>query len=118
MNESNEFQVNMEAKPVKFPTKLRGYLNKQLQKEFGTTYFPSIPLKEIFDVLKKSYVVVVQEDGTPWSGFLMGDKGRDNFEMATLDNVSGDYIMIKDSVLVLTWYKMTSGKYEIVIYIS
>lgn len=103
---------------VKMPTSTRKFLNKRLQENFSKKYHPSIPLKEIFELLRGAGVIVVQEDGTEWSGFLTGDKGKANFELQLVDEVSGEKKPIKDCMLVMSWYKMPSGSWEINCYLS
>ena len=80
---------------------------------FNTTYYPEIPLSEIFEVLKKYDIVPIQEDGAPWQGFLTGKEGNTQFR---LKNQAG--ADITNSVLILTWYKMPSNNYEVVVYLS
>ena len=71
------------------------------------TYHASIPLSTIFQICKNFDLDVVDEDGTPWSGVLCGDSGHALFKIACVRNV-----------VVLDWYKMPSGNYEITCYIS
>ena len=70
-------------------------------------YFPSIPLSEIFQIIKNHGGLVIDESGQEWSGFLCGSSGHCVFD------VNG----IKTSGLNLTWYKMESGRYEITVYL-
>lgn len=111
-------KINIEGEPLKLTPNQRKFLNKKLQGEFGKGYFPSIPIKEIFAVLKQSYIIPVQEDGIEWSGFLMGDKSHTQFDLVMYDDANGEYRPIKNSVLVMSWYKMDSGRYEINCYMS
>jgi hypothetical protein len=96
--------------------KLTVYHRKQLNKAvfaiLKPTYFESIPLGAIFDVMKDWGFVVVQEDGTPWSGFLCGEEGQANFRFNHGEE------LVDNSMLVLTWHKMQSGRYEVCGYIS
>lgn len=70
-------------------------------------YHPLIPLFHIFEIVRAHIGEVVQEDGTPWSGLLLGDDSSANFD-------------IENSRLVLRvmWHKMPSGNYEITAYVS
>jgi len=66
----------------------------------------------------------------PWSGFLMGTDEQVNFTLGDKNQIKDNYG--KDSrgedmlayepftnaMLAMSWYKMGSGKYEIVAYIS
>lgn len=74
--------------------------------EICKIYHPAIPLKEIFKIVSDNGGMVIDESGQEWSGFLCGESGRVNFD------ISG----IKSNGLNLSWYKMPSGRYEIVAY--
>lgn len=76
-------------------------------KAFGKKYFDEIPLKEISELFKENCAMLLQEDGTEWSGILCGDNSSATFE------VKG----IKCNGLRLGWYKMPSGRYEINAYL-
>ena len=84
---------------------LRNRTNRQLQP--FNAYFDEIPLSDIFDVVRRNIGEVVQEDGTPWSGILCGREGNSIFGIAGFA-----------SCLRLSWYRMQSGRYEIVVYVS
>ena len=92
------------------PNKVRNNINIQLQ-ELGKRYYEKIPLQDIFSVLEKENIIPVAEDGTYWSGLLCG---RNDVAYINLKKL-GEKV---NSFLVLMWYKMDSGKYEIVSYIS
>tara|TARA_Y100000310_G_C20506196_1_gene726536 strand:+ start:549 stop:923 length:375 start_codon:yes stop_codon:yes gene_type:complete len=88
-------------------------------------YHDEIPLGGIFDVLKESGVIPVQEDGTEWSGMLVGgaECGSDETrnQVANIDlAVQGDggLVPIPNASLYLSWCKMQSGRYEVVSYVS
>jgi hypothetical protein len=85
-------------------------------------FLEKIPLNDIFDALKQIGVHAVQEDGTPWSGFLTGGAecgSRDaEKQRANLDLVRTDDGTPLNNTLVLMWCKMQSGNYEVVSYVS
>jgi len=86
--------------------------------EMSRQYHRSIPLDNIFMVLKKEGVVPVQEDWTPWAGLLLGREGR-----ASIDLVKrapdGTYHPVVNAMLVLSWYKMEeTDNYEVNVYVS
>lgn len=85
---------------------IRDSINKELH-SMGFEYYPEVPLSDIFAIVEKKAGMVVQEDGTPWSGLLCGDDGRAKFEVAGYK-----------FLLHLTWHRMPSGNYEIVAYVS
>jgi hypothetical protein len=72
-----------------------------------THYYLAIPLDIIFSIVEKHAGMVIQEDGTKWSGILCGENGSGRFA-------------IKNSklILYLGWYQMPSGNYEITAYVS
>jgi hypothetical protein len=81
-------------------------INRELY-PLSTSYHLAIPLDIIFGIVEKHVGMVVQEDGTRWSGLLCGDEGRANFAIAN-----------SRLVLYLGWYQMPSGVYEITLYVS
>lgn len=86
--------------------KLRKAANKALKPLNG--YFDEIPLDAIFYAVKDTIGQVIQEDGRPWEGFLCGEEGSAYFDIEDF----------RYGKLRLNWYKMPSGRYEIVTYIS
>jgi hypothetical protein len=97
---------------MKLKSTVRGKINSQLQRDFSRNYWDSIPLTKIFQILEDNGVVAVQEDGTPWDGFLCGREGSVSIELKS------DDIIIENAMLILQWYKMESSKYELNIYVS
>lgn len=100
--------------------KLRKQMNKAMWKVLKPTYFDSIPLDSIFNVLKDFGLVPLQEDYTSWSGFLCGRSGECFMEMGFADSLYSNifYQPVENSVLRMTWYKMESGRYEVIAYIT
>jgi len=92
--------------------KIKETINRKLYKLTYNTYFDSIPLDTIGTILGESGLRMVDIDGTDWSGFLLGANSRASFYLYDTDN--------KDShiYLFMSWYKMPSGHYEIVVYVS
>jgi hypothetical protein len=111
-------QVDLDGKPVRLSPSSKKFVNKRLHELFGVKYFEKIPLDEIFGFLKSEDIIVVQEDGTPWEGFLTGAEGRTTFELALYDTQADTFSPIGNAVLWMSWYKMSSGRYEIVAYLS
>ena len=98
-------------------------INKEIHKLLEPIHFDIIPLSDIFDILERHGVQVLQEDQTPWSGLLLG--GVDNTEQVYFDlakdqeTFEGRYIhMIGNCCLTLSYYKMQSGRYEVLAYIA
>lgn len=120
----------------KLPANLRKRANTDINTLLKPTYFDSIPLKDIFKILEKHGIVPLQEDATYWSGILTG--GVKKTEMvyfnlgwkeypgklektvsAKYPNRHGQYLIIPNAVLSLSYYKMPkSGRYEVIAYVS
>lgn len=99
-------------------------VNRTIQEITKQNYFDQIPLDLIFDGLKKHGLVVLQEDQTLWDGFLLGRDEHVIFEIAYQsseyegNNGIPTYVPITNAGLSLSWYKMESGRYEIVAYVN
>ena len=103
----------------------RTEINKNLRDliipENKQRYFEQIPLKDIFDILKNNSLIALQEDNTPWSGFLIGRESNTTFPIAyeVSKDAEGFYYPVENAVLYLYWYKMEeSGRYEVNAYIT
>ncbi len=113
-----------EFKSPKLNKSDKRFINNELYDKTTGVYFNQIPLKGIMDILAKKGIILLQEDHTAWSGFLLGRKGNAYFEIAykkyAYEEEDGfiRYLPIGDSNLVLQWHKMDSGRYEIVTYLS
>jgi hypothetical protein len=77
-------------------------------------YHKSVPLEGVFNVLKSNGLIPIQEDKTEWAGLLCGAEGNTNINL----KCSNCNLEISNSMLVLSWYKMTSGNFEVNAYIS
>ena len=84
---SQEILVDMSQKRVPLFGGVKNKINSELN-ALGD-HFSQIPLDTIQNILKKYNIYLLQEDGTPWSGFLVGGKncGEDGAEeqRATFD---------------------------------
>lgn len=130
----NEISVNnlMDHIPPKWFSKtimktgVRKKINTQIQKFLKPTYFKSIPLDELFDILEKNGIKPIQEDNTEWSGWLLGGVKKTeqvHFNLAWKDEYERDqgmkrYKAIKNAVLNMSYYKMQSGNFEVISYVS
>ena len=95
-------------------------INSELRK--FNDYFDEIPLNEISEVLNSFGIKLLQEDGTEFSGILCGNNSYTTIEIGKdiieeLDNLI-IYEIIKNTFLYISWYKMSSGRYEIVTYLT
>jgi len=86
---------------------IKARTNRELAK-LTAGYLPEIPLSDIFSVIReRTGAGVVQEDGTPWSGFICGESGSCSL---TIQGFRFSFRM--------TWFQMPSGKYEVTAYVS
>ena len=104
-------------------TPLKRKINTSLNRLMKKTYFDSIPLDDIFEVLYEYGIVPLMEDNTHWDGFLLGSSSRTIISLGfknTEHEVNGlkTYNEIENVALVLTWHKMGSGKIEVIAYVS
>lgn len=91
--------------------KVRKAINKALY-PLTAIYHAEIPLDEIFGILKSHGLIVVQEDGTPWEGILCGNDASGVFDL------TGDGQPVENGQLVMQWYRMSSGRWEVNCYVS
>jgi hypothetical protein len=106
------------------PAKIKSQINKEIH-GIAQGYHDSIPLKAIFDAMAKHDISAMDDDGTPWSGMLIGgaECGSDETknQIASFDlafSREGSFEPIGNAGLMLSWCKMSSGKYEIVCYMA
>lgn len=105
-------------------TKLDNSTKRDITRNFDkmtrNTYFREIPLNQIEKILRKYYIILLQEDYTEWSGWLTGSEGRTTFEVGDVNTKEGQFYTPYDNTkLILTWYQMSdNGRYEIVCYLS
>lgn len=81
-----------------------------------------IPLGTIFSALESNGLVPLQEDYTKWDGLLCGEEGRATIHLGDASDTqriggSTFYAEVNHD-LILTWYQMPSGRYEVVAYVS
>jgi hypothetical protein len=119
------FAVDMSAKQLALSTSQKNRINKGIHALITNKYFDKIPLQDIVDICLANGVVVLQEDGEIFKGFLIGgaecgspeaEKQYAEFELATRkeDNTH----QIAKNLLLLRWCKMPSGRYEILCHVS
>ncbi len=108
-----------ESKRMTLQSTVKRRINQQLHK-IGTDYYKAIPLNMIFNILKSYNIIVLQEDNTEWSGMLVGNNEQVYFDLgnAQTKNEKNQYIPYTNAMLALSYYKMSSGRYEIVSYIT
>jgi len=95
---------------VKLPAKIKSQINDALH-GMGN-YHDGIPIQKIGEIMAPFGVVLMNEDNTPFGGFFTGREGRTSIDLA----LNGQ--PVSNSMLVMTWSKMPSNRYEIVAYLS
>ena len=108
----------------RLPSQIRNTLNNGIH-PITQGYHDQIPLNDIFNILSQNNIQAVQEDGTPWTGFLMGNaecgsdeaaSQRVHFDLAFRSE--NGLVPITNASLFLSWCTMQSGKYEINAYVT
>lgn len=82
------------------------------------TYFAAIPLLEIFRPVEDAGFVVLQEDGRKWAGLLCGCEAQVYFSLGCNEDEDGFYEEVSNAMLAMSWYQMSSGRYEVLAYIT
>ncbi|OGM09184.1 hypothetical protein A2Z67_04560 [Candidatus Woesebacteria bacterium RBG_13_36_22] len=117
---------NTEKPPKVLDAKFKKDINSELH-DISSAYHVEFPSEQIFDILRKRGVVVLQEDGTEWSGFFLGASAQTFFQIAPVgsaeilgskENPYTIYTPFKNTMLAMGWYKMPSGKYEMTTYVG
>lgn len=80
------------------------------------TYWNSISLSKISEVLQSFGIDILQEDGTKFEGFLFGNQGRVTFDIGR--KTENGYDIIETSMLLLSWYRLESNRYEVTVYLT
>lgn len=123
-----ELQLNEEIQQgMANPTRLNAPIKSKINRELSAlpNYFNEIPLDTIENILEKYGLVILQEDHTAYEGMFLGEEGQAQIDLGYIatahqsdDGEVTFYTPIENGALILTWYKMQSGKYEIVSYVS
>jgi len=112
----------IEATKHSINIRMKKRLNTAITKLLKPTYFKKIPLQPIFDVLDEYNLVPLQEDNRYWDGMLIGgvkSTVHTSFKLGVKSfGENGVYPVIKNAELILSYYQMSSGKYEIIAYIG
>jgi hypothetical protein len=90
--------------------KTKNMLNHFLH-ELGKKYHDGIPLQEIRFMLNLNNIKILDEDGAEWYGMILGEQGHATWQLGQNGAATNKY-------LFMSWYKMPSGRYEIVAYVS
>ncbi len=113
-----------EKRPNRLDPQQKKQVNNTIARITKPTYFDGIPLDKIEEGLHEHGLILLQEDQTEWSGFFTGREGQAHIALGFINtrykgnNDIDTYEEIVNAALTITWYKMGSGKYEIVAYIG
>ena len=88
----------------------RDRVNKQLNEEIPC-HGVDVPITKICEIVKSHGGMPIQEDGEEWNGFLCGEQGN------TIIVVTHPDFRLK-CYLNVSWYKLESGRWETVVYLS
>lgn len=114
----NTIDLINESKRNSIKASLKNKINKHITK-IGKEYYNNIPLETIFDILDYYDIVALQEDNTEWNGMLVGNEAQVYFNLAYKNSFDGKrYQPFTNTMLALSYYKMSSGRYEIVTYLT
>ena len=107
----------------KITPRVRKLLNKAITpyttgSETGNKHFDGIPITEMMKALEEQGYTLLQEDFTPWEGWLTGEEGKATMQLGVKRKMEQRYEPVKNTMLVLSWYKVMPHKYEINAYIS
>lgn len=108
----------------RLPAKDRKKVSKAVYEFLKPTYFPCIPVDGIIKILGDHDLVLLQEDNTEWSGFLLGQNEHVTFTLGHKSSVSqmnglDFYEPLVNVGLSFSWYKDDSRKsIEVTGYIS
>tara|TARA_Y100000034_G_scaffold114215_1_gene150055 strand:- start:303 stop:689 length:387 start_codon:yes stop_codon:yes gene_type:complete len=111
--------------PKVLPPQVRRSISRNIYDLLTGKYFEQIPLQGLFDILKAHDVYPIDEEGSNWSGMLLGGKEcgdpqaadqRADFDLVW--EVDGQRSPVKNAMLTLSWCVMPSGKYEITSYLG
>ncbi len=102
------------------------YLNPKIKKDINgelhdisKRYHAEFPIDEIFDILTRRGIVVLQEDNTKFEGFFLGENAQTFFPIAPVGSENNEfYTPFKNTALAFGWYKMPSGNYEVTTYLG
>jgi len=114
MNPSNEPPPHQEE--IVLPANIKSKINQSLNAistHDSSTYYDSIPLGTVQQLLKSNGITMLDIDGTVLTGVILtGRTGKANYHLALQGK------LIKNSLLITSWHKMESGRYEFLVYLS
>jgi hypothetical protein len=121
--EDDDVMVDLTQRTVPIPKPVKNKIMRQFH-AMGD-HFVEIPLDEMENILAEHDIIMIQEDGTIWSGMLLGDKecGEEGAEhqrasiQLAIKKDDGQYYPAK-TWLHMTWCRLSSGRMEVIKYVS
>jgi hypothetical protein len=110
--------MSIEIKEVHMNAKLKHKINVRIHAALKPTYFDTIQLATCINILEEFGFTIIQEDYTRWDGFICGREGQEYFTIAMNDLSEYCCKVVKNAQLALSWYKMESGRYEVIGYVA
>ena len=101
-------------------------INKSLKKYIDVNYYKEIPVGLVQKALEDNGFTLVDDDGTKFNAFFCGEQGNaklnyaliTSFDQAMYKGVGAFKNVVGNSSVIISWFKMESGKYEINVYAS
>lgn len=116
--------VDMSARPIPMPPRTKKILQDGIRRILAPSRFDIIPLQDIFYLLSHNFVMPLQEDGTKWSGILVGGAECGSEEAADQDiqlplavRTEMGWQLTK-AALRISWCELPSGKIEVTGYLA
>lgn len=118
MDRSNVVRVQDAINKAVLSSGKKSVVNNRLE-TLTNKLFRQVPVDDIVDILDKEGIVLLQEDFTPWAGFLFGSEAQADFPIGDknqpVTNEWGtQYTPYANIYLHLIWRKIGFGKYGIV----
>lgn len=101
--------------------RMQKIIGNDLLKLLKPDYFKKIPLQQIFNIFDKHGLIPLAKDNTKWKGSVSGNKKSEEitFDLGVKAfEENGTYPKIPDASLILTYKKIESGKYEVIVNIG
>lgn len=107
--------AQLSVSPMKMQPNIKNRLRNGIADAVSETYFPSLsqPIENLKETLEGVGYYLSNEDGSPFEAIFTGERGRSELNIADAKTSS----VIEDRI-IFTWYKMQSGRYEVVAYLT
>lgn len=100
----------------------RAKISKAIHNTLEQIYFDAIPMRDISSTLRERGLVLLNEDNTEFSAIFCGNHGSCVIQIGDLNSAKEKNGLLEyspiEAWLYLSWYKMASGRYEVIGYVS